>query len=38
MNSSEGKEKFKAWLDAKFYSDRTVNAYVNSVDKYFRYL
>ncbi len=38
MNISEGKDKFKAWLDAKFYSDRTVSAYVNSVDKFFRYL
>ncbi len=38
MNSSEGKEKFKAWLDAKFYSDRTVNSYVHCVDRFLRYL
>ncbi len=38
MNKSQANDKFTAWLDAKFYSHRTVSTYVLCIDRFFEYL
>lgn len=38
MNSMEAKEQFKKWMTAKYYSDRTVEAYIPCVERFFMYL
>jgi integrase len=38
MNSTEAREQFAKWLEAKFYSKGTVDSYVPSVPSFFKFL
>ena len=38
MNTLEAREQFNKWMTAKYYSHRTIESYITSVERFFKYL